>query len=222
MTGQVLRNNFDLNDKYTLIDGKIVLSGIQALVRLLLDQHRFDLIAGLNTATLVSGYRGSPVGVLDINLIKNRRILDEHNVKFIPGVNEDLGATLIYGSQMANMVSKLRYDGVLGMWYGKAPGVDRSGDIFRHANYLGVGQNGGVLTVAGDDPSCKSSTLPSQSEPALFDAMMPIFYPGNVQEILDLGLYAYAMSRFTGHITSKYLIDKQETKNRTHGSTKIL
>ena len=198
MTGQVLKNNFDLNDKYTLLDGKIVLSGIQALVRLLLDQHRFDLIAGLNTATLVSGYRGSPVGVLDINLIKNRRILDEHNVKFIPGVNEDLGATMIYGSQMANMVSKLRYDGVLGMWYGKAPGVDRSGDIFRHANYLGVGKNGGVLTVAGDDPSCKSSTLPSQSEPALFDAMMPIFYPGNVQEILDLGLYAYGMSRFTG------------------------
>ena len=198
MIGQVLKNNFDLNDKYTLRDGKIVLSGIQALVRLLLDQHRLDLIAGLNTATLVSGYRGSPVGTLDINLVKNKKILDEHNVKFIPGVNEDLGATMIYGSQMANLVSKLRYDGVLGMWYGKAPGVDRSGDIFRHANYLGVGNNGGVLTVAGDDPACKSSTLPSQSEPALFDAMMPIFYPGNIQEILDLGLYAYGMSRFTG------------------------
>ncbi len=198
MTGQILRNNFDLNDKYTLIDGKIVLSGIQALVRLLLDQHRADLIAGLNTATLVSGYRGSPVGVLDLNLIRNKKILDEHNVKFIPGVNEDLGATMIYGSQMANMVSKVKYDGVLGMWYGKAPGVDRSGDIFRHANFLGVDKNGGVLCVAGDDPSCKSSTLPSQSEPALFDAMMPIFYPGNVQDILDLGLYAYGMSRFTG------------------------
>ena len=198
MTGQVLRNNFDLNDKYTLIDGKVVLSGIQALVRLLLDQHRADLIAGLNTATLVSGYRGSPVGVLDLNLVKNKKILDEHNVKFIPGVNEDLGATMIYGSQMANMISKVKYDGVLGMWYGKAPGVDRSGDIFRHANFLGVDKTGGVLCVAGDDPSCKSSTLPSQSEPALFDAMMPIFYPGNVQEILDLGLYAYGMSRFTG------------------------
>ncbi len=198
MTGQVLRNNFDLNDKYTLIDGKIVLSGIQALVRLLLDQHRADLIAELNTATLVSGYRGSPVGTLDINLVKNKAILDKHNVKFIPGVNEDLGATMVYGSQMANMVSKLKYDGVLGMWYGKAPGVDRSGDIFRHANFLGVGKNGGVLCVAGDDPYSKSSTLPSQSEPALFDAMMPIFYPGNVQDILDLGLYAYAMSRFSG------------------------
>ena len=112
MTGQVLRNNFDLNDKYTLIDGKVVLSGIQALVRLLLDQHRADLIAGLNTATLVSGYRGSPVGVLDLNLLKNKKILDEHNVKFIPGVNEDLGATMIYGSQMANMVSKVKYDGI--------------------------------------------------------------------------------------------------------------
>ena len=198
MTGQMLKTNFSLNDKYTLFEGRVILSGIQALVRLLLDQHRADLIKGLNTGTLVSGYRGSPVGTLDINLVKNKKLLDEHNVKFIPGVNEDLGATLIYGSQMAGMVSNVKYDGVLGMWYGKAPGVDRSGDIFRHANFLGVGKNGGVLAVAGDDPSCKSSTLPSQSEPALFDAMMPIFYPGNVQEILDLGRYAYEMSRYSG------------------------
>ena len=198
MTGQMLKTNFSLNDKYTLFEGRVILSGIQALVRLLLDQHRADLIKGINTGTLVSGYRGSPVGTLDINLVKNKKLLDEHNVKFIPGVNEDLGATLIYGSQMAGMVSNVKYDGVLGMWYGKAPGVDRSGDIFRHANFLGVGKNGGVLAVAGDDPSCKSSTLPSQSEPALFDAMMPIFYPGNVQEILDLGRYAYEMSRYSG------------------------
>ena len=142
--------------------------------------------------------RDRPVGVLDINLVRNKKLLDQHNINFIPGVNEDLGATLIYGSQMAGMVSNVKYDGVLGMWYGKAPGVDRSGDIFRHANFLGVGKNGGVLAVAGDDPSCKSSTLPSQSEPALFDAMMPIFYPGNVQEILDLGRYAYEMSRYSG------------------------
>jgi len=198
MAGQILKTNFSLNDKYTLFEGRVVLSGIQALVRLLLDQHRADVIKGINTGTLVSGYRGSPVGVLDINLVKNKKLLDEHNVKFIPGVNEDLGATLIYGSQMAGMVSNVKYDGVLGMWYGKAPGVDRTGDIFRHANFLGVGKNGGVLAVAGDDPSCKSSTLPSQSEPALFDAMMPIFYPGNVQEILDLGRYAYEMSRYSG------------------------
>ena len=198
MTDPNLNNKFSLEDKYTLMEGKIVLSGIQALVRLLLDQNRADLIKGLNTGTLVSGYRGSPVGVLDINLIKNKKLLDQHNINFIPGVNEDLGATLIYGSQMAGMVSNVKYDGVLGMWYGKAPGVDRSGDIFRHANFLGVGKNGGVLAVAGDDPSCKSSTLPSQSEPALFDAMMPIFYPGNIQEVLDLGRYAYEMSRYSG------------------------
>ena len=198
MTGQILKTNFSLDDKYTLFEGRVILSGIQALVRLLLDQHRADLIKGINTGTLVSGYRGSPVGTLDINLVKNKKLLDEHNVKFIPGVNEDLGATLIYGSQMAGMVSNVKYDGVLGMWYGKAPGVDRSGDIFRHANFLGVSKNGGVIAVAGDDPSCKSSTLPSQSEPALFDAMMPIFYPGNVQEILDLGRYAYEMSRYSG------------------------
>ena len=194
----IQKSKFTLNDKYTLLEGRIILSGIQALVRLLLDQNRSDLIKGINTGTLVSGYRGSPVGVLDINLVRNKKLLDQHNINFIPGVNEDLGATLIYGSQMAGMVSNVKYDGVLGMWYGKAPGVDRSGDIFRHANFLGVGKNGGVLAVAGDDPSCKSSTLPSQSEPALFDAMMPIFYPGNVQEILDLGRYAYEMSRYSG------------------------
>jgi indolepyruvate ferredoxin oxidoreductase len=198
MTDLKLNNKFSLEDKYNLLEGRIVLSGIQALVRLLLDQNRADLIKGLNTGTLVSGYRGSPVGVLDINLVRNKKLLDQHNINFIPGVNEDLGATLIYGSQMAGMVSNVKYDGVLGMWYGKAPGVDRSGDIFRHANFLGVGKNGGVLAVAGDDPSCKSSTLPSQSEPALFDAMMPIFYPGNVQEILDLGRFAYEMSRYSG------------------------
>ena len=198
MTEVRLNNKFTLNDKYTLLEGRIILSGIQALVRLLLDQNRADLIKGINTGTLVSGYRGSPVGMLDINLVRNKKLLDQHNINFIPGVNEDLGATLIYGSQMAGMVSNVKYDGVLGMWYGKAPGVDRSGDIFRHANFLGVGKNGGVLAVAGDDPSCKSSTLPSQSEPALFDAMMPTFYPGNVQEILDLGRYAYEMSRYSG------------------------
>ena len=174
MAGQILKTNFSLNDKYTLFEGRVVLSGIQALVRLLLDQHRADIIKGINTGTLVSGYRGSPVGVLDINLVKNKKLLDEHNIKFIPGVNEDLGATLIYGSQMAGMVSNVKYDGVLGMWYGKAPGVDRTGDIFRHANFLGVGKNGGVLAVAGDDPSCKSSTLPSQSEPALFLSLIHI------------------------------------------------
>ena len=111
-------------------------------MRLLLDQNRADLIKGINTGTLVSGY-SSPVGVLDINLVRNKKLLDQHNINFIPGVNEDLGATLIYGSQMAGMVSNVKYDGVLGMWYGKAPGVDRSGDIFRHANFLGVGKNGG-------------------------------------------------------------------------------
>ena len=121
MTEVKLNNKFTLNDKYTLLEGRIILSGIQALVRLLLDQNRADLIKGINTGTLVSGYRGSPVGMLDINLVRNKKLLDQHNINFIPGVNEDLGATLIYGSQMAGMVSNVKYDGVLGMWYGKAP-----------------------------------------------------------------------------------------------------
>ncbi|MBI4246703.1 MAG: indolepyruvate ferredoxin oxidoreductase family protein, partial [Candidatus Rokubacteria bacterium] len=137
--------DFTLDAKYRREEGAIFLSGIQALVRLPLDQHRADRRRGLNTATLISGYRGSPLGVLDITLERNAPLLREHHVVFISGVNEDLGATAIYGSQLANLFPRPRYDGVLGMWYGKGPGVDRSGDAFKHANYAGVGRHGGVL-----------------------------------------------------------------------------
>jgi indolepyruvate ferredoxin oxidoreductase len=190
--------DFSLQDKFSQERGRIYLSGIQALVRLPLDQHRADRRRGLNTATFISGYRGSPLGGFDQTLERHAKLLQESNVVFSSGLNEDLGATAVFGSQMAGLFPDPKYDGVLGIWYGKAPGVDRTGDVFKHANYAGVGKNGGVLALAGDDPLSKSSTLPSHSEVALYDALMPVIFPGNVQEILDLGLHGFMLSRVSG------------------------
>jgi indolepyruvate ferredoxin oxidoreductase len=193
-----IRHDFSLDAKYRQLDGQIFLSGIQALVRLPLDQHRADRRRGLNTATMISGYRGSPLGGLDQTLERNGELLQEHNVHFVSGVNEDLGATIVFGSQLANLFPRPKYDGVLGMWYGKGPGVDRSGDAFKHANYAGIGRYGGVLAVGGDDPLSKSSTLPIHSEVAFYDAFFPVLFPGNVQEILDLGRLGFELSRYAG------------------------
>ncbi len=190
--------DFSLESKYVQDQGRIYLSGIQALVRVPLDQHRADSRRGLRTATFISGYRGSPLGGLDLTLERLKPLLARHEVVFSSGLNEDLGATAVFGSQMAGLFPKPKYDGVLGMWYGKAPGVDRTGDAFKHANYAGVGGNGGVLALAGDDPISKSSTLPSHSEVAFYDAFMPTLYPGNVQEILDLGQHGFMLSRTSG------------------------
>jgi len=189
---------FALDAKYTRAEGPILLSGVQALVRLPLDQHRADRARGLNTAGLISGYRGSPLAGLDMLLQRNQRLLQEHQIVFIPGVNEDLGATMVFGSQIANLFPRPKYDGVIGLWYGKAPGVDRSGDAFKHGNFAGAGRYGGVLVVAGDDPLSKSSTLPSQSEVALYDALMPVLAPGNVQDVLDFGRLGFELSRYSG------------------------
>jgi indolepyruvate ferredoxin oxidoreductase len=189
---------FTLDAKYTQLEGTILLSGVQALVRLPLDQQRADRRNGLNTAGLISGYRGSPLAGLDLLLQSHAELLREHQIRFIPGVNEDLGATMVYGSQIANLFPKPKYDGVIGMWYGKSPGVDRSGDIFKHANFSGVGRYGGVLAVAGDDALAKSSTLPSQSEAALYDALMPVLAPGTIQEVLDFGRLGFELSRYSG------------------------
>jgi indolepyruvate ferredoxin oxidoreductase len=194
----IARHDFSLDAKYRQESGLIFLSGIQALVRLPLDQHRADARRGLRTATIISGYRGSPLGGLDLTLERNPGLLKEHDAVFVSGVNEDLGATVVFGAQQANLFPRPKYDGVLGMWYGKGPGVDRSGDIFKHANFSGIGPNGGVLALAGDDPTAKSSTLPSHSEIALYDALMPVLFPGNVQEVLDLGLHGFALSRYSG------------------------
>jgi indolepyruvate ferredoxin oxidoreductase len=190
--------DFTLEAKYRQEEGLILLSGIQALVRLPLDQHRADKRRGLNTATLISGYRGSPLGGLDITLERNPALLREHHVVFLSGVNEDLGATAVYGSQLANLFPQPKYDGVLGMWYGKGPGVDRTGDIFKHANFTGVSRHGGVLALGGDDPLSKSSTIPSHSEVAFYDALFPVLFPGSAQEILDLGRLGFELSRYSG------------------------
>src|SRR5213592_4762911 len=191
-------DQFSLDAKYTLEEGRVFLSGIQALVRLPLDQHRADQRRGLRTATFISGYRGSPLGGFDQTLERERKLLDAHHVVFSSGLNEDLGATAIYGSQLAGLFPRPKYDGVLGMWYGKGPGVDRTGDIFKHANYAGVARHGGVLALGGDDPLSKSSTLPSHSEVAFYDALFPVLFPGNIQDILDLGRLGFELSRYTG------------------------
>jgi len=187
-----------LDDKFLLTEGRVFITGVQALIRVLLDQRRLDVQAGLNTAGFVSGYRGSPLGGLDQQAHRAQAHLDAAKVVFKEGLNEDLGATAVWGSQQANLFPGAKYDGVFGMWYGKAPGVDRTGDVFKHANFAGVWPKGGVLAVAGDDHACKSSTLPSQSEYAFQDFEIPVLAPADVQEVLDYGLLGYAMSRFSG------------------------
>jgi indolepyruvate ferredoxin oxidoreductase len=187
-----------LDDKYTAESGTVYLTGVQALVRLPLMQKRRDRRAGLNTAGYISGYRGSPLGGFDDQLAKARAHLQAHDVVFVPGVNEDLAATAVWGSQQAEIGGEGRFDGVFSIWYGKGPGVDRSGDALRHANLAGSSRHGGVLVLMGDDHTCESSTTCHQSEFALVDAQMPILSPAGVAELLDFGLIGWALSRYSG------------------------
>ncbi|KIP17101.1 hypothetical protein KY49_6987 [Burkholderia sp. MSHR3999] len=187
-----------LDDKYTSTSGRIFLTGIQALVRLPMLQRQRDLAAGLNTAGFVSGYRGSPLGGLDEALWKARQLLEDKHVRFVPGVNEDLAASAVWGTQTVDLIGPAKYDGVFAMWYGKGPGVDRSADVFKHLNHAGTSRHGGVMLVAGDDHAAYSSTLPHQSDQIFAACMIPVLYPCSVQEYLDLGLHAWAMSRYSG------------------------
>ena len=187
-----------LEDKYELASGRVYLTGTQALVRLAMIQRSRDLAAGLNTAGFISGYRGSPLGGFDQALWKAKAHLRENHIHFNPGVNEELAATAIWGSQQVGLFEGAKYDGVFAMWYGKGPGVDRCGDVFKHANAAGTARHGGVLLVAGDDHACKSSTFPHQSEHAFDAAMIPVLYPTGVREIFELGLHGFAMSRYSG------------------------
>ena len=191
-------HEFSLEDKYTLANGRAFMTGTQALVRLAMLQRGRDQAAGLNTAGFISGYRGSPLGGFDRALWKAKKHLSEHHVHFQPGVNEDLAATAVWGTQQLNLFPGARYDGVFAMWYGKGPGVDRCGDVFKHANSAGTSKHGGVLVLAGDDHACKSSTLAHQSEHILKACMIPVLHPSSVQEYLDLGLHGFAMSRYSG------------------------
>ena len=190
--------NVTLSDKYALDKTRAYMTGIEALVRLPMLQHQRDLKRGLNTAGFVSGYRGSPLGGVDQAMWQAAAYLQKHNIHFQPGINEELAATAVWGSQQTQLFDGARYDGVFGMWYGKGPGVDRSMDVFKHANAFGTAAYGGVLAIAGDDHACKSSTLPHQSEHMFIGASIPVLAPSNVQEVLDLGIFGWELSRFSG------------------------
>ena len=188
-----------LDDKYALANGRAFMSGVQALVRLPMLQRVRDLAAGLNTAGFISGYRGSPLGGYDQALVAAQKHLHAHHIVFQPGVNEELGATAVWGTQQLDLYPKTnKYDGVFGIWYGKGPGVDRSGDVFKHANMAGTAKHGGVIAIAGDDHISKSSTAAHQSDHIFKACGLPVFFPSDVQGILDMGLHALALSRFSG------------------------
>jgi len=190
--------NVRLDDKYTLQEGRVFLTGTQALVRMPMMQYLRDKAAGADTACYISGYRGSPLGGYDQQLWAAKNLLPGHNIVFQPGVNEDLAATACWGTQQAHFEGDNKYDGVFAIWYGKGPGVDRTGDAFRHGNLAGSAALGGVLCLMGDDHTCESSTTAHQSEFAMVDAMIPILNPAGVQEVLDYGLYGWALSRYSG------------------------
>lgn len=187
-----------LDDKYTVDRGRVYISGTQALVRLPMLQKQRDQLHGLDTAGYISGYRGSPLGALDLALWKAKKHLAVNNIVFQAGVNEELAATAVWGTQQTNLWPTGKHDGVFGMWYGKGPGVDRSGDVFKHANSAGTSPHGGVLLLAGDDHAAKSSSVAHQSEHALIAAGIPVLYPSSVQEYIDYGLHGWAMSRYSG------------------------
>ncbi len=200
--------DYRLEHRYERERGRVYLTGVQALVRLPLMQRRRDLAAGLSTAGFISGYRGSPLGTYDLALWQAKDMLESHHVRFSPGVNEDLAATAVWGSQQTGLYPGPRYDGVFAIWYGKGPGVDRSCDALKHGNYAGASATGGVLVLAGDDPGAKSSSIAHQSEPALVHCGIPILNPADVQEYLDFGLQGFALSRYSGSwIAMKCLTD---------------
>jgi len=198
-----------LDDKYALDRGRVFMSGVQALVRLPMLQRQRDALAGLNTAGFISGYRGSPLGGYDQALWQAKKHLEAHHIVFQPGVNEELGATAVWGTQQLDLYPEhKKYDGVFGIWYGKGPGVDRCLDVFKHANMAGTARHGGVIALAGDDHVAKSSTAAHQSDHVFKAVGFPVFFPANVQEILDLGLHAFAMSRFAGVWTAMKTIQE--------------
>ena len=191
-------HRFRSRTEFDLAQNHIFVSGPQAIVRLLLMQAERDRRAGLKTAGFVSGYRGSPLGGVDLNLARAKKQLEARDIRFEPGLNEDLAATAIWGAQQAEMRGEGRFDGVFGLWYGKGPGVDRSGDVLRHVNLAGTSRFGGVLALMGDDHTAESSSTAHQSEFAFVDVMIPILAPAGVQELIDYGLYGYALSRYSG------------------------
>jgi indolepyruvate ferredoxin oxidoreductase len=194
---QALRS-YALTDNLAASSGAVFLTGTQALVRLPLMQKRLDEAAGLDTAGFVSGYRGSPLGMVDQQIWKAQKFFDAAKVQFLPAINEDLAATACLGTQRVALDPQRTVEGVFAMWYGKGPGVDRSGDALKHGNVYGSSAQGGVLVVAGDDHGCVSSSMPHQSDVAMQAWSMPVLHPANVAEYLEFGLYGWALSRFSG------------------------
>ena len=198
-TSQTALAKVSLEDKYTQSEGNAFMSGIQALVRLPMLQQVRDASIGLDTAGFISGYRGSPLGGYDQALWSAKKHLAKHNIVFQPGVNEELAATAIWGTQQLDLFpTKKKHDGVFGIWYGKGPGVDRCSDVFKHANMAGTAKFGGVIAIAGDDHAAKSSTAAHQSDHIFKACGFPVFFPSDVQGILDMGVHALALSRFSG------------------------
>ncbi|MEL6576719.1 MAG: indolepyruvate ferredoxin oxidoreductase family protein, partial [Pseudomonadota bacterium] len=194
----MMLRDVSLNDRYDLEKSPVLLSGTQALARAVLMQRARDAKAGHNTAGYVTGYRGSPLGAVEGAFGQARKQLEPAGISFAPGLNEDLAATALWGTQQAELRGEGRHDGVFGLWYGKGPGVDRTGDVFRHANLAGTSPLGGVLAAMGDDHTCESSTTCHQSELAMMDAMMPILSPSGVQELLGCMITGWALSRYSG------------------------
>ncbi len=189
---------YKLTNRYTEDRGRVLLTGVQALARLPIEQLRIDRAAGLDTAAFISGYPGSPLGGYDLEVARAARTVPDLPILCQPGINEELGAAAVMGSQLAAGQPDFNRDGVLGIWYGKAPGLDRSGDVLRHAVFAGTSRYGGAVALVGDDPGAKSSTLPTSSDATIYDLHMPLFYPGDVQEVVDLGRHAVVLSRLTG------------------------
>jgi indolepyruvate ferredoxin oxidoreductase len=190
--------DYALDDNLTRTRGRVFLTGTQALVRLLCMQKQLDEANGLNTGGFVSGYRGSPLGAVDQELWRAKKLLQERHIEFLPAINEELGATAVMGSQQVEADPTRKVDGVFAMWYGKGPGVDRAGDALKHGHVYGSSPHGGVLAILGDDHGCVSSSMPHQSEQALIAWGMPVINPANIQEYLEFGLYGWALSRYSG------------------------
>src|SRR5690554_3765467 len=191
-------DNYKLEDRYLRSSGRVFLTGTQALVRIPLMQAALDRKLGLNTAGMVSGYRGSPLGAYDQALWQAKTLLDENRIDFVPAINEDLAATIMLGTQQVETDDDRQVDGVFGLWYGKGPGVDRAGDALKHGNARGSSPHGGVLVVAGDDHGCVSSAFSHQSDFAMISWRMPVLSPASVSELIEFGLYGWALSRASG------------------------